>query len=91
MKTDFAGAVYNHVGADQATTPGNLPSGTSSVRLKNRTINGANQTGILYSHRLSTDAITSVWQMFLPDYSVSHASDRIVRKAVDATTWGPWG
>lgn len=91
VKTDFAGAVYNHVGADQATTPGNLPSGTSSVRLKNRTINGANQTGILYSHRLSTDAITSVWQMFLPDYSVSHASDRIVRKAVDATTWGPWG
>ncbi|MCX8474934.1 MAG: glycosyl hydrolase family 28-related protein [Sphingomonas sp.] len=91
VKTDFAGNVYNHVGADEATAPGSLPSGNSSVRLKNRTINGANQTGILYSHRLSTEAITSVWQEFVPDYAAGHVFDRIVRKAVSASTWGAWG
>ena len=87
---DFCGSVTNLAGADEAALPSGFPSGTSRVRLSNRTIAGANQSGMLYTYKQTTAAVTAIWQEFIPDYSATYKDDLYFRKAVDASTWDSW-
>ena len=60
------------------------------VRLQSRTIDGASQSGILYTHRGTSGVGQMIWQEFMPDYSATYKDDRYFRKSVDDSTWDAW-
>jgi hypothetical protein len=82
----------NPVGADEASLPSAWPYGVSMVRISNRTIDGATQSGLLYTYKQTRIDINvnDIWQEFIPNYSATYKDDRYFRKAVDASTWDVW-
>ena len=89
-RSDFAGSITNLSGADEAALPSAFPYGVSLARLSNRTIDGATQTGLLYTYKQTSASNTAIWQEFIPDYSATYRDDVYFRKAVDASTWDSW-
>ena len=90
-KADVSGG-NNPTGADEATAPSGWPYGVSMVRISSRTIDGATQSGLLYTYkqtRIDT-AVNNIWQKFVPNYSATYKDDFYFRKAVDASTWDSW-
>lgn len=82
----------NLVGADETTNPNEWPYGVSCVRLSNRTIDGASQTGFLYTYSQNNLAAgpNDIYQIFMPQYSVTYRDDYFFRKATTNTTWDSW-
>jgi hypothetical protein len=88
--SDFTGSLNNTTGADEATLPSAFVYGVSMTHLSNRTIDGANQSGMLYTHKQSSVTNTAIWQQFIPDYDATYRDDFYFRKAIDASTWDSW-
>lgn len=90
-RTDVVGAT-NISDADEVTNPESWPYGISCVRLSNRTIDGASQSGILYTYNQVNLAAgpNHIYQIFMPQYSVTYRDDYYFRKATTNTTWDGW-
>ena len=90
-RTDVVGG-SNLTGADETTNPNLWPYGVSCVRLSNRTIDGASQTGLLYTYNQVNLAIgpNDIYQIFMPQYSATYRDDFYFRKATGTTTWDSW-
>jgi hypothetical protein len=85
--TDNAGNNSNQY--TETALPSSFPRGISATRLSSRPVIGASDSGMIYTFRQS-DTDTTVYQVFVIQYSATDLDDIYFRKAVDASNWAAW-
>ena len=89
-RSDYAGGQADLFG--YSTVPSVFAPGRHMTRINSKTgPGGVALSGILYTH-VRSNTVQDTYQEFVPQYSATTANDqsRYWRKALDASTWGPW-